>query len=103
MEEGSRRHVGSLGGLRAVFGVVTAVIAGGLAAIIALVVFGTTTLCQHIPPCPPSNRCIAIEIMGPCGVDVTHVVIAVLIGAAVSGATLGLMWRHFRAEAGALR
>lgn len=84
----------------AVFG---AAMAGALATAVTLVAFVLTTLCDNTPPCPVGGPCVAIKILGPCGPDVVHVVIAVLIGAAIAGATLGLMWRHFRAAAGVSR
>jgi len=73
--------------------------AGALAALVTLVAFGLATLCASTPPCPPGGPCVAIKIIGPCGPDLAHVVIAVLTGAAVAGASLGLMWRRFRAAA----
>jgi hypothetical protein len=75
-------------------------VAGALAAAVTLVAFDLATLCDNTPPCPRGGPCVAIKIIGPCGPDVVHVVIAVLIGAAIASATLGLMWRRFRAAAG---
>jgi hypothetical protein len=74
--------------------------AGALAAAVTLVAFGLANFCDNTPPCPRGGPCVAIKIIGPCGPDVVHVVIAVLIGAAIASATLGLMWRRFRAAAG---